>query len=578
MSVNQSIILGFASKLVQGMERRSISKPSEWALSYRRGKDGSGWSYARGPWSREMHDSTAPENCCRKGAQLWVTETCLSIAMFANDVLKEDVLYVLPTLHPDATGFSSGRFDAACLANPYLNNLYAERNVGLKRAGTACTYIRGSQSRAALKSVPVSRLFLDEYDEHDQDNIPLARERVSGQRNPVIWEVSTPTVEKHGIEESFAGSTQERFFFPCPGCGQHIDLNYPENLVVIGDDPGAERVNESFLKCHLCNIPLPHDQKHIWLKDGVWVAQAAGRTKRGFYVNQLYSTTVTPGVLAAGALKATQSEIDEQEFYNSKLGLPHTPKGASISEADIEDCKGDHLNGAPARDAFPGDQDEQFHRWVESFPVITMGVDQGLKNHHYEVCGWKMDVVEGEDLNTSSVPVVLQCGHLKQWGELDALMNAYHVTHCVVDAMPERRNALEFCLRFWGRVTMCLYPNGITGRMLNERNTEDGEPMVSVDRTSWLDLALGRLRRSGAVSAMPRRTKIILPRDLPHEYVYHMTSIARIPKRDHHGNPINTYITPGRREDHLAHARNYAEIAFAIGARATGTHHIENPI
>jgi hypothetical protein len=78
-----------------------------------------------------------------------------------------------------------------------------------------------------------------------------------------------------------------------------------------------------------------------------------------------------------------------------------------------------------------------------------------------------------------------------------------------------------------------------------------------VDRTSWLDLSLGRFKNG----------TITLPMDTSIDYKQHIMAQVRIPKKDANGNPIASYETPGNRHDHYGHARNYAEIAlqFALG-------------
>jgi hypothetical protein len=74
---------------------------------------------------------------------------------------------------------------------------------------------------------------------------------------------------------------------------------------------------------------------------------------------------------------------------------------------------------------------------------------------------------------------------------------------------------------------------------------------VTVDRTSWLDLSLGRFFK---------RT-IALPTDISHEYRQHLCSLVRILKEDKQGNPTAKYMNTA--PDHFGHARNYCEIAHA---------------
>ncbi len=164
------------------------------------------------PWTLGMHDSQAARNVGMKGAQLGFTETVLDITLYNIDINALDCLYVLPTKTPDASEFSAARFDPALELSPHLAKLFSNvKNVGHKRAGAANLYIRGSNSRSSLKSIPVGFIVFDEVNEMNQENIPLAEERTSGQANPVIWKISTPTVPGKGISLVFDGSPQEHF-------------------------------------------------------------------------------------------------------------------------------------------------------------------------------------------------------------------------------------------------------------------------------------------------------------------------------------------------------------------------------
>jgi len=157
------------------------------------------------------------------------------------------------------------------------------------------------------------------------------------------------------------------------------------------------------------------------------------------------------------------------------------------------------------------------------------------------------------DLNLESHCRVITMGKVQNFEELDVLMREYKINFCVVDANPERRKAFEFASRFWGYVKMCFYGRGIQGKQIHINNVDsNGEPTITVDRTSWLDMSLGRFRSK----------RIELPKDVDLEYLTHLKSLVRIFEKDQDGNPVAKYIKKERDEDHLAHARNYAEIAL----------------
>jgi phage terminase large subunit GpA-like protein len=143
--------------------------------------------------------SRAESNVGQKAAQMGYTETMLNLTFYNIDILRRDCLYVLPAKTPDAHDFSASRFDPALELSDYLTKLFSDvQNIGHKRAGSVNLYVSGSRSRSGLKSIPAGFLVMDELDEFDQENIPLAMERQSGQKEKQNWKISTPTHDGEG--------------------------------------------------------------------------------------------------------------------------------------------------------------------------------------------------------------------------------------------------------------------------------------------------------------------------------------------------------------------------------------------
>lgn len=492
------------------------------------------WTFRYHPWLRSMHDSESEVNVGQKSAQMGYTETALNIAFYEIDIRGADCLYVLPAKNPDASDFSASRFDPALELSSHLSRLFSNvKNVGHKRAGNANLFIRGSRSRSGLKSIPTGLIILDEVDEMCQENIPLAMERSSGQLEKKAWLFSTPTIPMVGINRHYSESTQERFLFKCPHCSKYTELVFPQCLEITAEEHTDPRIEESFLKCRDCQHRLDHETKWRWLQDGIWVPTYGGRPVRGFGINQLYSSTVTPAKIAASYLKSLRDQSEEQEFYNSTLGLEHIVEGASVRDADIEACIGSHKRG------------------TRTGNLVTMGIDVG-RWLHYEIDEWHVSpTATSADLNVQSRPRVLDFGKVQHFEELDGLMRDHGVAAAVIDANPERRKAFEFAMRFNGFVRLCFYGAGIHGKQIHIG--KDFEPTITVDRTSWLDLSLGRFRS--------RPPGISIPMDVTNEYKQHMKALVRIFERDSSGNPVGRYVR-GNDEDHFAHARNYAELAL----------------
>lgn len=531
-----NLISLFKDRLTSGLKRKTITTCSRWAETYRvmgpplPGK----WTFYYHPWLREMHDSNAEFNVGQKSAQMGFTETGLNITFFTIDIKGVDCLYVLPAKTPDASDFSASRFDTALELCPHLENLFSDvKNVGHKRAGTANLYLRGSRSRSGLKSIPVGLIILDEVDEMDQENIPLALERSAGQVEKLVWAMSTPTLPMVGINKLYEESTKEHFFFKCPSCSKRIELRFPENIEITAEDVTDPGLQNSYLKCEQCKAKLEHKVKPDWLSNGIWVPHYSDRPKRGFQVNQLYSPTVSPVTIAASYLRSLRDPTEEQEFYNSKLGQQHIVEGAGVSEDDLNRSIASHKKGG------------------KSNKVTTMGIDVG-RWLHYEIDEWYIPGGVGSiDLNVLAHCRVIDYGKLQHFEELDQKIREYRIHAAVIDAMPERRKAYEFAMRFNGLIHLCFYGAGIQGKQIHIG--KDMEPTITVDRTSWLDLSLGRFK-----SLIPT---IKLPIDTNLEYKEHIKSLVRVFERDKLGNPIGRYVK-GNSEDHYAHSRNYAEIAL----------------
>lgn len=539
------------NRVASGLTRKSIQSCSAWATKYRvMGKPFPGaWNFRHHPWLKDMHDCTAELIVGQKSAQMGYTEVALNRTFYAIDVKGESVLYILPASTPDATDFSTSRFDPALEMSAHLQNLFSDvKNIGHKRAGSANLFIRGSRSRSQLKSLPVSNIVEDELDEMVQENVALAAERTSGQLSKSIFKLSTPTIDNYGINQDFRNSSQDHFYFTCPHCSRRVELTFPDCLIITAEDWTDEAIYNSHIICPTCKSPLAHEQKPEIFTTGVWVPTYTNKVAKGFHINQLYSCTVRPFEIATAWLKAQTNPSDEQEFYNSKLGLTHAVEGAKITDTMIAKCTGSHKKGQPSR----------------RNTIVCMGIDVG-KWLHYEITEYIITEKHGTDINLLSTARVLQQDKCLDFETIDGVMNEYGVNFMCIDANPERRKAMELCQRQFGRSKMVFYGVGINSKNISVHSEE--ECTITVDRTSWLDLSLGRVRGE----------RIIFPCDIDNEYKSHLKSLVRIYAKDQQGNPVGKYVC-GNEEDHYAHSRNYCEIALAMAANLMGHSNIASPV
>lgn len=536
----------FAQRFGTALGRKSVMDASRWATKYRyMGKPFPGlYTFNRHPWAKAMHDSKHVSNVGQKSAQMGFTEVALNVTFFYIDVKKTSVLYILPNTKPDASDFSSSRFDPALELSVHLQDLFSNvQNVGHKRAGGANLFIRGSNSRSQLKSLPVGLIVFDELEEMTQENIPLAMERMSGQDSRYDWKISTPCVPRDGINQYFIDSTQDMFNFPCPSCSRHITLAFDpdgkeqNNLIITGENLHDPKVMESHLICHQCKNKLSHEGKMDYEAKGIWVPTYEGRDSRGFYINQLYGMNEPqhPVVLAKAYLASIGDIAAEQEFWNSKMGLPKVPKDAQLTDTHVDSTIGTHRMLS--------------ERNTDN--IITMGVDIG-KVLHVWINDWKLGPRVGNDVSTYSKPINIYHGTVYDFQDLDKMMDDFGINFCVTDASPETRLARQFANRYYGRVRLCRYTENAFGKELVKSAEE--ELTINADRTSWLDLTLGRFRNK----------TITMPSNTTYDCRNQMKVQVRVTKPDRRGNMVSRYTTPKNLPDHFAHAANYAEIALPL--------------
>jgi len=513
------------------------------------------YSFKYHPWCKEVHDSKAPNNTIMKAAQMGLTEVAINVAFFTIDMLKRDVLYVLPT-SLNASDFSKSRFNTALMHSPYLQNLFTDSNaVGIKQAGGINLYIRGSRGDANLKSIPVSVLILDEADEMSKRALYLADERLSGQLESFTFALSTPTIPQFGIHKMYLQGTQEHFYFLCPRCGRLTEFRFPECLEVCGESITDPDVKKSYLKCLECKRKIEHADKPDFLKNAFWDKTVnVNEDHRSFYINQMYSFTVPPAKLAKKYFEGLGDEAAMVEFINSKQGLPYIPDGGQVTDSEID-------SALTRRPYLKANQRPD----LGTDRCIVMGIDQGKMNHVVVV----EFILNGVgDLNAAAFAKVLWEGKLPggDFTTLDPLFREWQIKAAVIDADPQINDARRFARRFPGYAYLCRYRRGVSGKELQVTEEDSGAPIVTVDRTNWLDATMGRFHSD----------RIILPADTSSEFKDNIRALVRTYDKDEQGNPKALYMNTD--PDHFAHALNYAEIALPLAAGIVGGEDVQEKI
>jgi hypothetical protein len=162
-----------------------------------------------------------------------------------------------------------------------------------------------------------------------------------------------------------------------------------------------------------------------------------------------------------------------------------------------------------------------------------MGIEQGKDLH--VVIGKKDYDRDGK---------LIHLGVYKDWEELDRLMQNFNVSRCVVDALPETRNARAFAERFKGKVYLNYYNEHQKGSYAwNEK-----ELIVSCNRTESLDASHKEIMDQS----------ITLPKEcgITQEFAQHLHNVAKKLEEDEEtGSKRYVYVKLGT--DHFRHTFNY---------------------
>jgi hypothetical protein len=467
--------------------------------------DGKPFTFDRHEYLIGPYKDDHPHQVEEKAAQMGLTsKAMLKAAYRARYGAYRGILYLFPS-RSDVTDFSKGRIDPLIDENPDTIGKWLRDtdSANVKRIWNSFLYLRGMRSRTGLKSVPVDFIIFDELDEAPQNAIDMAMERMGHSEYREVLKLSNPTLPDYGIDKAFQETDQRYWLLKCEKCGEYTCLEdtFPGCLLVVND-----KVIRACQKCHSGLNP----------SIGHWVAKRSSITdKRGYHYSQLFSHFVDPGDI----LHQFRTTNNLTDFYNLKIGVAYVEATNRLSIQEVLAlCGNDGMS-----DNDPG--------------LCSMGVDQGKDLH----------VVIGKRHPSKSGKIV-HMGIYKDWNELDRLMKLFHVSRCVVDALPETRNARSFAERHKGKVFLNYYNEHQKGQYAwNEK-----ELIVSCNRTESLDASHREIMEHS----------IIIPKEceITRTFAHHLHNVAkRLEEDEETGSKRYVYVKLG--PDHFRHAFNYEAMA-----------------
>jgi hypothetical protein len=458
----------------------------------------------------QVYYDTHPDMVIMKSAQCRISEYLIAYSLYFPLQNEENVFYAMPA-KDQIRDFVQGRVDPRIDDSFRLQELIRKTdNTGLKQVGLNFIYFRGSQNTRQIKTVDAGLLILDEYDEMIQMNVPIMEKRLGDSKYKIKKRASTPTYFEYGIHQEYIESDQHEYFLKCDKCGKWQVPDWSKNITPAPTRDKATPIPDKVeLICADCKAPL--DRKQM----GEWRAQNPGALKRGYHISKL--------IFAVTDLKALwidyQTTRNLQDFFNGNLGLPYAVEGGKLDDLSLNACREDYK--------------------IEKAVNCSMGVDVGDLLHV------RVSMKDGDKKKAVFI------GTRKHFEELDQLMKQFDVRHCIIDGLPETREAAKFAARFPGRVFLAYY-------LLKDPNKtfefkRDDKPMkVLINRNRAMDETGNRFIERENVIPMNANT-------IP-GYYDQLKAPQRVKQINADGNEVYNFVE-GNKADHFFHAEVYDDIA-----------------
>ncbi len=487
-----------------------------WTEAYR---NIGGSSMVVPPALHAVYRDDHPFMVIRKPSQVGATEFNLNTAAWAADLPYADrgvVLDLLPTQEM-ADRISQARMSKVIQESPYLRGRAVPEpgiargpaNVQRRTIGSGVIYFCGSEQEAQYSGIDADIVILDEYDLMKEEVLPLAQARLRSSRSPRLRVSSTPTISDFGVSQLYEMSDQRHYNLLCGECGTWQEPSFPDSV----------DWDTSTVVCCDCRNPL--DPRGA----GRWVAHRPDESEiRGYQLNRL--TLPNPPLLDMKLALDGKIPTSRETFYRQDLGQPFTSPESRLTPEILDSCVSDWLPQAPLR-------------------MNVMGIDVGAKLHV---------VIRGR---LKERWYLLEAFAVDTFEELEGCFDCYHIRCCVVDALPETREARRFQKARPGKVWLAQY----TQQGL-EPNWSYQDGLVKAPRTVIMDETLRRFREGAYV--LPQDVRALAGG----EYFRHLQAPVRTIELDAWGQQFAVYRH--RRPDDFAHAEVYATLATIRASLSEG--------
>lgn len=432
------------------------------------------WRTSRFPFLERPQDLLSPQDPTQlivvmKGAQLGFTELALNWMYYTIERNPAPMLYVQKTIE-DVSVFVKQRFTPALEAMPQIAKRIGSIRIGTRgRTGGDSMRTKifpggmlrfgGANSASSLRSMPIQNLVLDEDDSYERDiqsegsPSELAIRRTSNFPNRKIYRISTPTLKETSvIEPLFEQGTKERFYVPCPHCG-NMDWIRWSNIKWEKGKSDLSPIHVS-LMCEKCGVLIEERYKTQMLAKGKWIAENPDAEYPSLHISSLYSPYgfFSWRDAAKMFLRATKNNDDAllKTFVNTVLGETWSESSVTVKASKLEERKEKYPVDVPS-----------------PVIVLTCGTDVQKDRIECETVGWGRGLESWSidyrvflgDTERSQVWEQFDLYLQKQWQHGTGQMIPIAIT--AVDSGFRTKVVYEFCkIRFHRNIFPCKGDSG----------------------------------------------------------------------------------------------------------------------
>jgi hypothetical protein len=457
-------ILKTYDPLTWAVETAKIQLPKEGNLDF-----------TQHPFLVDVYRDCHTEIVLLKGAQLGFSTWAITRTLWMVLTFPSTAIYTFPT-RDDVSAFTASRINPIITASPYISERIHDvdsvrikqfsRRPGDPTSGVSNIHFNGAQNERDPTSIPADLLVHDEEDRSNPQIIEQFESRLDHSRFKWKIRLSTPTIPGRGVHKGYMSSDQRVWMVKCPHCNERFEMQFPRNI-----EPETweevEAGREARYICHSCKGTISDLDRSA----GQWViGRPHTQLAHGYKLSQMSA----PWVPAWRILQRKAGATYEGDFWNLVMGEPWESGANVMSREAILDRASDRAMELVGEGCF-------------------MGVDIGKS----------IDVVIGRW--DEGRPRTIRIMSVTRWEELDQLMRQYSVMVCVVDALPEERDAKAFqerwnspgMIRVWRAVyrepSIASASREINWRAKEELNLPNLTPVVSIPRDEILSTSSNEL-------------------------------------------------------------------------------------